>query len=142
MLKPRSFMLFRIASSKSAPAFAVHRAPDGSWKDLQLPLYCFLAAELLGDAEPAEIGYIGLPRDLDDIRFMALTNNWCRKKNDDEEFSDGLQSALDSVCEVVRRIRAGDFFSHQDFAPRDPILAAIGGVGLIAQDMDESGANA
>lgn len=117
---------------------SVHVAGDGSWRDLQLPLYCLLAVELLGDAEPAEIGYIALPRDPAEIAFMNV-DDWSGTRGGAPVLlHDALEGAFETARDAVRRIRAGDFFSMDGFDPRDPILAAIGGVGIVA-GADEAG---
>jgi hypothetical protein len=108
-----------------------HRRRDGTWIDLQLPLYYSLAVELLDDAVPAEIGYIALPRDANKIGFHGI-ERWSRRKDDPETFEDAVGNALETAQEVVRRIRRGEFFTDEGFAPRDDIFAAIGGVGVIA----------
>lgn len=108
-----------------------HVAGDGSWRDLQLPLYCVLALELLGDAEPAEIGYIALPRDPARIEF-ANVDHWGGTKNAPLLLPEALEGALETARDVVRRIRKGEFFTSEGFDPRDPILEAIGGVGIVA----------
>lgn len=113
-----------------------HRRQDGEWIDLQLPLYCNLAVELLGDAVPAEVGYIALPREEKEIGFKGL-DRWSRLEIDPETFEEGMESALEAAREVVRRIRRGDFFIDPGFAPRDEIFAAIGGVGIITGSEEE-----
>ncbi len=110
-----------------------HRRRNGEWIDLQLPLYCFLAVELLGDAEPAEVGYIALPRDIAEIGFDGIAR-WSHGEDEGETFAEGVESALEVARDVVRRIRRREFFSDDGFTPGDPILAAIGGVGVIAGD--------
>jgi hypothetical protein len=114
----------------------VHVAGDGSWRDLQLPLYCLLAVELLGDAEPAEVGYIALPRDPNGIGFVNV-DRWGGTKSDPLLLPDALDGAFEAARDVVRRIRKGDFFSADGFDPRDPIYEAIGGVGIVAGAEDE-----
>jgi hypothetical protein len=113
-----------------------HRRTDGGWKDLQLPLYCCLAVEVLGDAVPAEVGYIALPRMETEIGFRGV-DRWARGKNDPETFEEGMESALEAARQVVRRIRRGEFFTDEGFAPRDEIFAAIGGVGIISGSEEE-----
>jgi len=105
-----------------------HLTRDGVWRDLQLPLYCLLAAELLGDRPPSEIGYIAISGEPEKIGFMPL-DKWAR----DMEFDEGIESALEAIDDVVRRIRKGEFFADDEFNPRDPIFAAIGGVGILEQ---------
>jgi len=108
-----------------------HVASDGRWRDLQLPLYCLLAVELLGDAEPAEVGYIALPRDPDGIEFMNV-DRWGGTTSEPLLLADALEGAFEAARDVVRRIRMGDFFTADGFDPRDPIFEAIGGVGVVA----------
>jgi hypothetical protein len=114
-----------------------HRAGDGTWRDLQLPLYCLLAVELLGDAEPSEIGYIALPRDEAGIRFLNV-DRWGGTKSEPEPLADALENAFETARDVVRRIRKGEFFTLDGFDPRDPVFEAIGGVGIVAS-ADEEG---
>ena len=88
-----------------------------------------LAAELLDDAIPKEIGYIAIARDADKIEFMD-TGGWGK----DVTFEEGIESALEVIHEVIRRVRRGDFFTKDGFDPRqDPILAALGGIGILEQ---------
>jgi len=108
-----------------------HRTTDGEWKDLQLPLYCLLAAELIGDDPPAEMGYIAIGRKPSEIGFMRL-ESWARRKSDEISIEEGIQEAIEVIEDVVRRIRQDEFFVADGFEPRDPIFAAIGGAGLIA----------
>ena len=126
---------YKTGESVGSPISA-HRRRDGSWRDLQLPLYCFLAVEVLSDAEPAEVGYIALPRDVGKIGFDGI-DRWSRGKSDPESFAEGVESGLEAARDVVRRIRRGEFFGDADFAPRDPIFGAIAGVGVIAGEPGE-----
>ncbi|MBW2237042.1 MAG: PD-(D/E)XK nuclease family protein, partial [Deltaproteobacteria bacterium] len=126
---------YKTGESVSNPRTA-HVAGDGSWRDLQLPLYCLLAVELLGDAEPAEIGYIALPRDPAGIQFMNV-ENWGRTKSDPVLLPEALDEAFEAARDVVRRIRKGEFFTVDGFDPGDPIFEAIGGVGIVAGAEEE-----
>jgi hypothetical protein len=130
---------YKTGDTPRRPA-AAHRRRDGTWRDLQLPLYCLLATELLGEAPPAELGYAWLGRRDADVRFLPLEHAWATRAGTGESFEDGLASALETVADVVRRVRAGDFFTAEGFAPRDPILAAIGGVGLVTAAAAAEGA--
>jgi hypothetical protein len=111
-----------------------HRRRDGTWKDLQLPLYCQLATPLLGDAQPCEVGFIGLSRDGSKKVFDGV-DRW--QKGGDESFADGVEHALETARDVVRRVREGDFFSADGFETRDAILAAIAGIGVVDGGGDE-----
>jgi RecB family exonuclease len=118
---------YKTGNDVSKPATA-HRTKDGVWRDLQLPLYCLLAKELLGNQDPEEIGYIAISRNPKEIDFMPL-GEWGKGV----EFGEGIDEALETIFDVVRRIRRGEFFDDDDFKPRDPIFAAIGGVGVLEQ---------
>ncbi len=118
------------------PATA-HRAADGTWRDLQLPLYCWLVAELCGEAMPAQMGYIALGRDPHRIEFASV-ETWDRKKGEFDSIEEGVESAWEVAQGVVRRIREGAFFTEEGFEPRDPIFQAIGGVGLVEASAEES----
>jgi len=48
-----------------------------------------------------------------------------------------MESAIEAARDVVRRIRGGEFFTTEGFAPRDEIFTAIGGVGILTEDEDE-----
>jgi hypothetical protein len=126
---------YKTGESVPKPLIA-HRRQDGEWRDLQLPLYCVLAVELLGDAVPAEVGYIALPREEKEIGFKGL-DRWSRLEIDGETFEEGIESAVEAARNVVRRIRRGEFFTDEGFAPRDEIFAAIGGVGIITGSEEE-----
>ena len=126
---------YKTGESVPKPLIA-HRRQDGEWRDLQLPLYCVLAVELLGDAVPAEVGYIALPREEKEIGFKGL-DRWSRLEIDPETFEEGMESAIEAARDVVRGIRRGEFFTDEGFAPRDEIFAAIGGVGIIAGSAEE-----
>ena len=118
---------YKTGEDVSNPATA-HLTKDGLWRDLQLPLYCLLAKELLGDQAPQEIGYIAISREPEKIGFMPL-GEWGKGV----EFEKGVESALETIVDVVRRVRKGDFFGDDEFVSRDPIFAAIGGVGILEQ---------
>ena len=85
---------------------------------------------------PAEVGYIALPREEKEIGFKGL-DRWSRLEIDPETFEEGMESAIEAARDVVRRIRTGDFFNDEGFAPRDEIFAAIGGVGIITGSEEE-----
>jgi len=113
-----------------------HRKSDGEWRDLQLPLYCLLAEELLQGAEPKELGFISIGRQPGSKVFMPM-ESWGGSKKEPVSFRDGLESAIEAAREVVRGIRAGEFFDPKGITDRDPILAAIAGVGAISDGETE-----
>jgi len=108
-----------------------HRKPSGEWRDLQLPLYCLLAEELLQGAEPAEIGFISIAKSPGEIEFKKV-DGWSRIKKEPESFADAMESAVEAARNVVRQIRAGEFFERKGIDDREPIFAAIAGVGAIS----------
>lgn len=83
------------------------------WVDLQLPLYRYLAKQI-GMKEPMEVGYIVLPRDPSECRWLPA--DW----NEEEH-----ESAIDLARDVVRRVRAGEFDSPADLGNRDDVFANI-----------------
>jgi hypothetical protein len=87
----------------------VHRDGKG-WKDLQLPLYRHLAADIEElqplDLNRVELGYILLPRDLSKVRYE--TARWT---------SEQLAEADQLADEIVRKIRAGEFWPPARIAP-------------------------
>lgn len=105
-------------SDAGTTADKAHRRA-GDWIDFQLPVYRRLLARVLPEANgrPDEtgLGYILLPRDLGEIRFDSAA--WS---------VDELHEADDEVVNVLRRIRAGEFWppaaEPPDFAEE---LAAI-----------------
>jgi ATP-dependent helicase/nuclease subunit B len=119
---------------------AAHRKSDGTWVDLQLPLYCWLVAELCGETMPAEMGYAVLCRDMHKLGFHKV-ETWSRSKGEFEELEDGVAAAMEVAKDVVRRIRRQEFFVRDGFAPYDRVFAAIGGEGMIgAEYLGEDGA--
>ncbi|HID75726.1 MAG TPA: PD-(D/E)XK nuclease family protein [Planctomycetaceae bacterium] len=75
----------------------VHRS-QGEWKDLQLPLYRHLVAGL-GITGPVGLGYIVLPKDTSKVAERLA------------EWTEEDLAEADRVAEdVVRRVRAGDFW--------------------------------
>ncbi len=103
-----------------------HRARDGTWRDLQLPLYAHLAAgmaEELGARGVPQLGYAALGRDEANIRFDLI-----------EDWDEGvLASALEAAREIVRAVRRGEFFDVARARPFEPVLAALCGQGLLAE---------
>lgn len=123
--------------AKDQGARKAHRARDGTWRDLQLPLYAYLARDLaaeLGATGPPQLGYAALGRDEANVRF-DLIGDW------DE---DVLASALEAAREVVRAVRRGEFFDVARARPYEPVLAALCGQGLLMgsgaeEEEDENG---
>ncbi|MCB9914551.1 MAG: PD-(D/E)XK nuclease family protein [Planctomycetes bacterium] len=113
------------------PPKNAHRRRDGSWCDLQLPLYCHLAAELLGDGPPAELGYVALGRDESAQGFWSA-DDWRTSKKECDDPLEPLAGAFATAQDVVRRIRAGELYELGNWRPYDPIFEALGGVGLVA----------
>ena len=77
-----------------------HQSKDGDWKDLQLPLYHHLLGEFdLPAGYRIETGLILITKDIGQVRLH--TANW----SDSE-----LQTADDKAFEIMRKVRAGDFW--------------------------------
>jgi hypothetical protein len=112
-----------------SPAREHRRGKNGPWKDLQLPLYRELAREIVG-AEVPVLGYAALGGDAASVGFR-VEDRW-----DEAELADALETAR----EVVRSVRERRF-GNAGRPPREPILAALCGVGLFDQEMEgEEGA--
>ncbi len=104
---------------------------DGRWTDLQLPLYRVLVQPLLDEAGAGRdavvrLGYVPLARRTEATEFAQ--GDW-----DEGE----LASAVECARDVVRDLRAGRLFELGDFPDRDPVLAAIAGRGLLAEQADD-----
>jgi RecB family exonuclease len=100
---------------------SAHLAGDGSFRDLQLPLYGLLAAELeMGEAP--SFGYVALGNDAARIGVRTFPD------------ADGelVVRALEEAREIVRKVRRGELFELGAGMPADPILRAIAGEGLLA----------
>ena len=111
-----------------------HRGKARAWVDLQLPLYRHLAAKAgLVDSPDAdvELGYITLPKSLDDVGQSIA--NWS---------ADELAEADETAREVIRAIRHGVFYPPAEKPPKFDDFAAICGSEL-RRDIapDESGAD-
>jgi hypothetical protein len=105
------------AGEKPADPERVHRRRDKTWKSLQLPLYRHLARELDLPGEP-RLGFFALGKSEAEIGFQWAS--W------DPET---VELALESARDVVRAVRAGDFWTPGD-EPWEDILLALWGEGL------------
>jgi RecB family exonuclease len=91
-------------SSDSARSPRKAHLDKDEWVDLQLPLYRHLARDL-GIEGAIHTGYIVLPKEVSEVDF--LLDDWT-----DEELEDANETALD----VVRRIRAGEFWPPKELS--------------------------
>lgn len=109
---------YKSSDTASHPAKA-HRALDGTWRDLQLPLYRDLLRPL---SVPAEIslGYFNVPRDLNRIEIAIA--QW-----DDAE----LASADEAARNVVAGILKGEFAEVGNLND-DGTLGLIAGIGVLS----------
>lgn len=121
---------YKTGDSPITPFKAHHGSakPKDEWIDLQLPLYRYLAAQAHIEGE-IEVGYIALPKDAGKVEFLHA--DWSVEQ---------LASAIDTARDVVRRIRAGEFWppsavdaAFDDFATICQTLA------LSSDDDDEAG---
>ena len=93
------------------------RSDDGyTWVDLQLPLYTLLARQLavVSDAAELELGYVNLPKNLDEIDFYPAP--W--------EPVD-IEAAIETAHHVIRCIRRGEFWPPGEPPPFADDLSAI-----------------
>jgi RecB family exonuclease len=124
-------------SNEPMPPGRAHRARDGTWRELQLPLYALLArpfAAERGLAGPPELGYLVLPRDVS--KTGVLIADWS---------PEDLLDAEDAARRIVRAMRTEGYERlGRDFPEDDPLLAALAGIGLLSErDEDEdAGADA
>lgn len=104
-----------------------HRNRNG-WKDLQLPLYRHLAAELGLPEDPSRIvlGYFALPRDPDSTGVLSAP--W--------QAAD-LESADNQARDIIRRVRAGDFADIGRPAPDGWVFEVLTGLTFPDPSPDE-----
>ncbi len=99
------------SSDKGDPPGVVHYAKrDQKWKDLQLPLYRHLVKEVSAvagsDFENIILGYILLPKKLDDVGFHPA--DWS---------ADLLETADEAAREIIRQLRNGVFWPPAERPP-------------------------
>lgn len=92
------------------------------WKDLQLPLYCHLTSSLGMESIP-RLGYVNVGRESSSVRFWLIDEKDC-----DEDL---LIEAHEVASEIVRKIRAEEFFDPGRGKAYDPITQALCGVGVM-----------
>jgi hypothetical protein len=112
---------YKTGESQDPPEKA-HRASDGSWRDLQLPLYRHLIAELNPPVEAGRltVGYIALPRDPLEVRIHEAA--WGPAE---------YASADEAARAVILAVRAGRFAETGERPPEDGPVAALCGIGYI-----------
>ncbi|MAE62461.1 MAG: hypothetical protein CMJ49_14025, partial [Planctomycetaceae bacterium] len=97
----RAVIDYKTSERGQSPGKA-HRSADGTWVDLQLPLYSVLL-RCAGLGEASGLGYVVLPRDV-----SAVSAEWADWKAAD------LLEAEEAAAEVVRGIREGVFWPPAD----------------------------
>lgn len=115
---------YKTGEKKRTPHEA-HRKRDGTWIDLQLPLYRFVAHGLGLSGEP-ELGYALIGKDEADTGFFVEPWN-----------ADEHAEALEVARDVVRAVRAGRFEELRR-PPYDEILQAICGESTLGTDPGEA----
>ncbi len=93
-----AWIIFDYKTGESSESPEKSHCPGGVWQDLQLPLYCHLAAPL-GATGDVRLGYIRLPRDTN--QAGVLIAGWT---------ADDLAQADDVARDVARRILDGEFW--------------------------------
>ncbi|MFK7767416.1 MAG: PD-(D/E)XK nuclease family protein [Mariniblastus sp.] len=99
------------SSDKGAPPNQVHyMTRKKEWKDLQLPLYRHLVKEVSvvagADFSNVKMGYILLPKKLDDVGFHEA--DWT---------ADQLSAADETAKAVIRKIRGGVYWPPNEKPP-------------------------
>jgi ATP-dependent helicase/nuclease subunit B len=121
---------YKTGESAADPKATHGPGRGGVWKDLQLPLYRHLAAELdLG--EEVTLGYVVLPSSPSEVGLRAA--DWTK---------DQLLEADEAARDVVRLIRGGEYFELLRPTAFEGTFASIAGVGFIrgtAEGDDEEG---
>ncbi|MSR64081.1 MAG: PD-(D/E)XK nuclease family protein [Planctomycetes bacterium] len=118
---------YKTGDRRRAPREA-HKKKDGSWSDLQLPLYRHLARALELAGEPA-LGYVWIAKEEAETGFVC------------EPFAPAeLADALETARHIVRRVRRGDFEEPGRAPTYDEILKAIFGLGTLGGDDEEPAA--
>ena len=104
------------------PPTATHRSRDGSWTDLQLPLYELLAMPIAaerGIEAPPSLGYIALTR---------TSAKWLDSAWDEDDRHDAVRCA----SEIARTVRRGAEAMRDLGRPGyDSALSRLAGVGLL-----------
>lgn len=100
------------SSDKGEPPDRVHYSRrKKEWKDLQLPLYRHLVKEVSAvagaDFSNVDMGYILLPKKLDDVGFHLA--EWTAEQ---------LQQADETAREIIRKIRVGDYLPMNPKPPQ------------------------
>ena len=114
---------YKSGDTVDTPATA-HGGNKTAWKSLQLPLYTVLAEEAAGEGE-LQLGFVAIGKSENNIGLLEA--DWDVAK---------LAEALEKAREVVRSVRAGEFFVKGQ-APRDEITRAVLGEGLLSGDAAE-----
>ena len=106
-------VIFDYKTSDTAPKPDHSRKKDGTWVDLQLPLYRHL--DEASSAESVQLGYIVLPKDSVGVEFRLAS--WSAEQ---------LEAADEVVREVIRNVRQQNFWPPADPPPKySQALAAI-----------------
>lgn len=103
------------------------------WRDLQLPLYRLLAAELdpgLVTGANVDFGWFCIGKD---AANTAIVDHGVTKAR----WSAAVLAAADEKAkEIVSLIRVGAFEEKGNFDPNDPARAALAGTGLVGMEED------
>jgi hypothetical protein len=111
------------------------RGAETEWKDLQLPLYRWLAPRLDGlpitgvDAEEIAVGYVLLPRTTEGVGVAMA--EW-----DAATLDAGVETARALVASLARGVVGYDAAARPAY-PDDPRLAALLGRSVLGGEPDE-----
>lgn len=120
-------------SSTAISPDRAHQGADGTWKDLQMPLYRELAPAVLGEAgtkwdpEKCDLVYFQLPKDGEKATISSPMN------------SDLVSSALEKAKEVAGEILDGNWEKIGELDPErtGPTFLALCGQAGIPQEMEQ-----
>jgi hypothetical protein len=97
-----------------------HCKGDGTWRDLQLPLYRSLIKPL-GLCGEITLGYFNIPRDLEQVGVAEAS--WSAEE---------LESADKAACAVVSAVLRGEFDEIGTLSD-DGTLGLIAGLGVLTE---------
>ena len=119
-------------SEGSLDPTTAHRSRSGEWRSLQLPLYAFMARELIGTGE-CDLGFFQVGANAERV-LVRTVQGW-----DESALAEALERAREIVREVRATLAAGESFEPGAPYLGDPIMAAVFGQGLLGDGAEDGG---